>query len=135
MPALYRHDALRLLSRLTPRRLWNAAKVLASFYLARLSRRPIQWGLPITISVEPTTACNLRCPECPSGLRAFTRPTGNLRTDFFRQLMDEFSPDLLCLIFYFQGEPYINPAFLDMVRLCRQQRHVHHHLHQRPFFG
>ncbi|MBL7790744.1 MAG: SPASM domain-containing protein [Saprospiraceae bacterium] len=116
MPALHRHDALRLLSRLTPRRLWNAAKVLASFYLARLSRRPIQWGLPITISIEPTTACNLRCPECPSGLRAFSRPTGNLRADFFRQVVDELSPDLLYLIFYFQGEPYINPAFLDMVR-------------------
>jgi radical SAM protein with 4Fe4S-binding SPASM domain len=76
----------------------------------------VQWGLPITISFEPTTACNLRCPECPSGLRAFTRPTGNLRADFFRQVIDELHDRLMYLIFYFQGEPYINPRFLDMVR-------------------
>jgi radical SAM protein with 4Fe4S-binding SPASM domain len=94
---------------------WNAAKVLSSFYLTRLLRRPVQWGLPVTISIEPTTACNLRCPECPSGLRAFSRPTGNLQADFFRQTIDSLYRDLTYLIFYFQGEPYIHPQFLDMV--------------------
>lgn len=70
----------------------------------------------MTISVEPTTACNLRCPECPSGLRSFTRETGNLRADFFRETLDQMHKDLIYLIFYFQGEPYINPSFLDMVK-------------------
>ncbi len=97
------------------------AKVFASYQLTRLTGRPIQWGLPMTISLEPTTACNLRCPECPSGLRAFTRPTGNLKTDFFRKTIGELHRDLLYLIFYFQGEPYINPAFLDMVKYARDK--------------
>ena len=70
----------------------------------------------MTISVEPTTACNLRCPECPSGLRAFSRETGNLKADFFREMIDQMASRLIYLIFYFQGEPYINPAFLDMVK-------------------
>jgi len=69
----------------------------------------------MTISIEPTTACNLRCPECPSGLRAFTRPTGNLKHNFFRETIDQLSSRLTWLIFYFQGEPFINPKFLDMV--------------------
>jgi radical SAM protein with 4Fe4S-binding SPASM domain len=73
----------------------------------------------MTISFEPTTACNLRCPECPSGLRAFSRPTGNLKADFFKNTLDELCPDLLYLIFYFQGEPYINPQFLDMVKYAQ----------------
>jgi radical SAM protein with 4Fe4S-binding SPASM domain len=72
-------------------------------------------GMPSTISIEPTTACNLRCPECPSGLRSFTRPTGNLKQDFFRGFISELESNLMYLIFYFQGEPYINPQFLDMV--------------------
>ena len=72
--------------------------------------------MPIGISLEPTTACNLRCPECPSGLRAFSRPTGNLKTGLFHQLIDELADDLVFLTFYFQGEPYINPSFLDMVQ-------------------
>lgn len=116
MPAINWHDSFNLLSRLTPRRAWNAGKVLSSYYISKLTGKPIQWGYPISISFEPTTSCNLRCPECPSGLRAFTRPTGMLQNDFFRQTIDQLSKDLLYLVFYFQGEPYLNPGFLDMVK-------------------
>lgn len=77
--------------------------------------KPVQWGLPISISFEPTTSCNLRCPECPSGLRAFTRPTGMLESSFFRETIDDIYKDILYLIFYFQGEPYLNKNFLEMV--------------------
>lgn len=105
----------------TPRKIWNAAKILGSYYLTRLLQRPIQWGVPFTISIEPTTACNLRCPECPSGLRSFSRPIGNLRADFFRRTIDDLYRDLYFLIFYFQGEPYINPEFLDMVKYASQK--------------
>lgn len=107
--------------KITPRKIWNATKVLSSYCLSRLLQKPIQWGVPFSISIEPTTACNLRCPECPSGLRAFSRPTGNLRSDFFRKTIDELHRDLFFLIFYFQGEPYINPDFLDMVQYASQR--------------
>lgn len=116
MEAFNLQDSLNFLSKLTPRRFWNAAKVLSSYYASKWSGRPLQWGKPISVSFEPTTSCNLRCPECPSGLRAFTRPTGMLDQGFFQKTMDEISRDLLYLIFYFQGEPYLNPAFLDMVK-------------------
>ncbi len=116
MPAINWHDSFNLLRKLTPRRAWNAGKVLSSYYISKITGKPVQWGYPISISFEPTTSCNLRCPECPSGLRAFTRPTGMLQNDFFRQTIDQMSKDLLYLVFYFQGEPYLNPGFLDMVK-------------------
>lgn len=115
-------DLINLSSKLTPLRIWNGLKVLSSFYVSQLTGKPIQWGYPISISFEPTTSCNLRCPECPSGLRAFTRPTGMLDNTFFRQTIDEMHKELLYLIFYFQGEPYLNPAFLDMVRYASDKR-------------
>lgn len=115
-------DSLNFLTKLTLRRLWNVSQLFASFYLTKWLRRPVQWGVPMTISFEPTTACNLRCPECPSGLRAFTRPTGNLKEDFFRKTIDELHENLLYLIFYFQGEPYINPQFLQMVDYARRKK-------------
>ena len=115
MGTIYRRDTANFLRKLTLRRVSNAAKVTASYYLTRWLKRPVSWGKPFTVSIEPTTACNLRCPECPSGLRQFTRPTGNLKADFFRRTLKEIGDDLLYLIFYFQGEPYINPAFLEMV--------------------
>lgn len=90
--------------------------MVASYYLSKWTKKPYHWGMPISISFEPTTSCNLRCPECPSGLRSFTRPTGMLQEDLFKKAIDELHPDLLYLIFYFQGEPYLNPKFLDLVK-------------------
>ncbi len=114
-------DTINFISKTTPRRLVNILKLLTSYYITKVIRKPVQWGLPMTISIEPTTACNLKCPECPSGLRAFTRPTGNLKTDFFRKIINELGSHLSYLIFYFQGEPYINPDFLDMVAYAKNK--------------
>jgi len=116
MPDFNWNDSINLASKLTFKRCWNGLKVLSSFYASRLLNKPVQWGYPVSISFEPTTSCNLRCPECPSGLRAFTRPTGMLEKDFFSRTIDEIHKELLYLIFYFQGEPYLNPDFLDMVK-------------------
>jgi radical SAM protein with 4Fe4S-binding SPASM domain len=116
MPQVNLNDSINFFSKLTLQRIWNAIKVLSSFHLSRILNKPIQWGYPISVSFEPTTSCNLRCPECPSGLRAFTRPTGMLHKDFFTQTIDDIHKHLLYLIFYFQGEPYLNRDFLKMVK-------------------
>jgi len=99
----------------------NVIKLFTSYHITRLIGKPIQWGVPMTISIEPTTACNLKCPECPSGLRSFSRATGNLKADFFRDTIDQIANKLIYLIFYFQGEPYINPKFLEMVRYANDK--------------
>lgn len=112
----YISDTISFIKKLTFRRVWNITLLYVSYQLTKIKGKPIQWGVPMTISFEPTTACNLRCPECPSGLRSFTRETGNLKEDFFRTTIDDLYKDLMYLIFYFQGEPYINPKFLDMVK-------------------
>lgn len=78
----------------------------------------MQWGMPFNISIEPTTQCNLGCPECPSGLKSFTRPTGTLQFDFYRNMLNEIGDKLMYLYFYFQGEPYMHPQFLDLVKLA-----------------
>lgn len=115
------NDSVQLLKRLTFRKAWNGLKLLISYYLSMWTRKPIQWGLPLSVALEPTTSCNLRCPECPSGLRAFTRPTGMLQSDFFRNTIDQLHKDVFYLIFYFQGEPYLNPAFLEMVKYASER--------------
>lgn len=117
-PWAYYHSIGR---KLRPLRLFNALQVLLSFYLSRLLRRPLHWGMPIGLSVEPTTSCNLRCPECPSGLRSFTRPTGMLDEQLFGQLLAQIAPRTLHLTFYFQGEPYLHPRFLPMVAQAHAQ--------------
>ena len=88
MPLLL-NDSLNYLSKLTVRRTFNIAKVLSSYFISKYSKKPVQWGLPISVFIEPTTSCNLRCPECPSGLRSFTRPTGMLKTNLYEKILDD----------------------------------------------
>lgn len=115
-------NTFRIIRKLTPFRFWNGLKLLAGYQYSKWSKQPKQWGLPISVSIEPTTSCNLRCPECPSGLRKFTRPTGMLDEKVFRTYIDQMSSHLLYLTFYFQGEPYLNPKFLDMVKYANSKR-------------
>ncbi|MEI9918763.1 MAG: SPASM domain-containing protein [Bacteroidota bacterium] len=114
-------DNLNIASRLTPSRVANSARVLSSYYYSRLTNAPRHSGMPISIGIEPTTSCNLRCPECPSGLRSFTRPTGMLDETLFRSLIDQLKDTLTYLTFYFQGEPYLHPKFLSLVKYASQQ--------------
>lgn len=78
--------------------------------------------MPMALSIEPTTACNLACPECPSGLKMFSRPTGNLQMELNKKIINELSPWLLYINYYFQGEPFIHPHFLEMVRYAASKR-------------
>ena len=103
-----------LLSTLTWRKAWNFLLIWLSFYWSKWLRRPFPVGRPIKVGFEPTTYCNLRCPECPSGLRSFTRPTGMAPMPLFQKVVDELHHELIYLLLYFQGEPYLHPDFLDM---------------------
>jgi radical SAM protein with 4Fe4S-binding SPASM domain len=39
-----------------------------------------------------------------------------LKEEFFRNITDQLSDDILYYIFYFQGEPFLNPGFMKMIR-------------------
>ncbi|MDX2191671.1 MAG: radical SAM/SPASM domain-containing protein [Bacteroidota bacterium] len=75
---------------------------------------------PIAISVEPTTACNLQCPQCISGLRAFTRSTGTMDLKLFNSIITQLSPYLMYNTLYFQGEPMLNKSIFDMINLASE---------------
>lgn len=122
MPYFNWNDSVNILRKLSIRRVWNMIQVYSSFTVTKILKRPVQWGYPVSISFEPTTSCNLRCPECPSGMRAFTRPTGMLQEDFFKSTINEIHKELLYLIFYFQGEPYLNKQFLSMVKYASDKK-------------
>ena len=115
-------DNIHLLKKLTFKRVANALKLVSGYYVSRFTKKPIQWGEPISLSIEPTTACNLGCPECPSGLKMFSRPTGNLDPKLFEKIIDQVYQRLIYLTFYFQGEPFINQSFLKMVKYASDKK-------------
>ncbi|HMN25813.1 MAG TPA: hypothetical protein PKE38_15015, partial [Ignavibacteriaceae bacterium] len=80
---------INLIKYFTIKRALNVFKIVLSFSISRVLRKPIVWGLPISYSIEPTNHCNLKCPECPSGLGARTRPLGLLNFADFKSWIDQ----------------------------------------------
>ncbi len=116
------NDHKNLLSKLTRHKAQLAWKTWWSYQWTLRTGKFVNPSLPISLAFEPTTSCNLRCPECPSGLRNFTRPTGMLDQDFFKEKIEEMKSHLWYLTFYFQGEPYLHPGFLDMVDFASKRK-------------
>lgn len=111
---------INLLKYFTLKRFWNGIKISASFNLTRLLRTPIVWGMPISFSIEPTNLCNLKCPECPSGLGLLTRPLGLLNLNDFKKWIDEIKQTCFYVQLFFQGEPYINKNLPDMISYAQK---------------
>ncbi len=96
--------------------MWSAV----TYWWAQWRGRPGALPRPVALTFEPTTHCNLRCPQCISGRRAFTRPTGQAQLATFQRIVDQLADSVFYVSLYFQGEPYLNPHFLEMVRYARR---------------
>lgn len=77
-------------------------------------------GKPYVMTVEPTTFCNLKCPECISGTRKFTRKTGFIQPETFYKLIDQSKLHLTYLMLNFQGEPFLHPKIFSMIRYANR---------------
>ena len=115
-------DSLNIASHLNWRRVMNLFHLRYSYFMAKHFQRIKSSGLPYAASIEPTTACNLGCPECPSGLKKFTRPTGKLDINYHETLLDGLGKQLFYINYYFQGEPFIHPQFLDLIKAAKSRK-------------
>ncbi len=90
--------------------------------------------LPTFVSVEPANFCQLRCPECPVGLRGERREAkgergtpflgeargGLLTLELFHRILDEVKEHAHTMQFYFQGEPLLNKQLPEMIAAAHQ---------------
>ena len=118
---ILKKDLYHFISTLSFTKIINVFKIYFSYLLAKYTKRNIIYGMPFNISIEPTTSCNLGCTECPSGLKIFTRPTGNLDEITFKKSIDQLEKTLVYLYLYFQGEPYMHPKFFDFVKYASEK--------------
>lgn len=113
---------INIVKYLTFKRIFNALGIISSFYISRVARYPIVWGMPVSYSIEPTNHCNLKCPECPSGLGTLTRPLGLLKTDDFKKLIDQIAATGFYVQLFFQGEPYLNKQLPEMISYSQSKK-------------
>ena len=103
-------------------RVTNLFCIVAGYLISRISKKAVHWGNPVAVSIEPNNTCNLRCPECPAGMKELTRPRGIMEPGLFRSIVDQLSPRLSWITLYFQGEPYMSRHFFDFVTYARSRK-------------
>ena len=96
---------------------WGYAAALAGFF-ARSGRA---FSGPVSCAIEPTNVCNLRCPLCAAGAGLLTRPRGHLSPDNFERIVAALPKSVTTLYLWGQGEPFLAPGFLDMVRIAARR--------------
>ena len=104
-----------ILKKQTFRKTINLILLKTSYLLSGLLKTPVHWGLPLSLAIEPTTHCNLMCPECPSGAGKMTRAKGNIAPELFRKIIDDNYKTLSYLTLYFQGEPFLYKNIFDLI--------------------
>lgn len=82
-------------------------------------RIPLAFGLPTTMTIEPASVCNLKCPLCPSGLNRTVRKPAWLEFSVFKSLIDELGHNLIMLQLWEWGEPFLNPDFCKMISYAK----------------
>jgi len=115
-------DLLHFIAKLSPRKIWNYLNIRSSYIISILRGNSFHRGMPTSLSIEPTTSCTLSCPECPSGLKQFTRPQGMMDLKDFKNIIHQLKGSLVYLLLYFQGEPLLNPDFFRMIDHAHRQR-------------
>lgn len=115
-------DSLNIIKHLSFLRVWNIFVLYFSFIISRIFRKSIQLGKIFSASIEPSTACNLACPECPSGLKSFSRPTGKIDLESNKKIIQEVGKQLFYINYYFQGEPFLHPQFLELIKEAKRNK-------------
>jgi MoaA/NifB/PqqE/SkfB family radical SAM enzyme len=93
--------------------LWNSA-------MAQM-RRPGPLMAPVHVSIEPTNACNARCPVCETGKGDMQRKSGFLDEHLYKSFIDEVAPTTAVLLYYFMGEPFMHRSSYDLIRYAREK--------------
>ncbi len=111
---------------LTRYRALNALRAYWSYALSRLGsvRFLTPYTLhhtPLFVSVEPASVCQLRCPECPVGLRNTGKPGYRdtelcMSLEVWHRVLSEIHDTAFIVQFYFQGEPLLNKDLPEMIR-------------------
>jgi MoaA/NifB/PqqE/SkfB family radical SAM enzyme len=103
-------------------RTWNAIKVYTGYFLSLVTRKPIIWGYPPVVMIEPTNICNLRCPLCPSGNGTLKREKGYMTIETFCKIIDQVHHKSFMVVLWNQGEPFLNHDILAMIRYASDKK-------------
>ncbi|MCU4163920.1 radical SAM/SPASM domain-containing protein [Carboxylicivirga caseinilyticus] len=114
-------EAWAILRVLNFKRIANAFKTILNYYLTQITKYAIIKHQPLALSIEPTSICNLKCPECPTGTNTLLRPRGKISLVEYKKIIDQLPKELIYLNLYIQGEPTMHPDFPELIQLANNK--------------
>ena len=99
----------------TIHRFFNAVKVLFGYVFSILFRSPFNWGQPIVLSIEPSSVCQLKCPECYTGTGLTKRETIFIDFELYKSIIDKVYKKTWIINLYFQGEAFLHKDIFQMI--------------------
>ncbi len=96
----------------------HLCEVLAGTVSRALS--PAIDSIPVQLAVEPTNACNLRCPLCPTA-QVMTRKKGFMKHEDFKAIVDDVAGFTRRITLSFAGEPLLCPDVFKMVHYAESR--------------
>jgi radical SAM protein with 4Fe4S-binding SPASM domain len=115
-------DILNRIRSLSFHKVLNILIVQLSYFLSTLLKKPLIWGKPFFISLEPAAICNLSCPQCPTGAGDVRRSKKFMDIHAFKEIVDETARTTVILSLYHQGEPLLHKSFAEMVRYASDRK-------------
>lgn len=86
-------------------------------------QRPVLASHPTTLTLDPASVCNLRCPFCPTGGGYGDFPRTMLSAEQFSRIVGNLRVDLIQRVeLYNWGEPLLNPNLPDFIRFFSERR-------------
>lgn len=78
-------------------------------------------GYPLTLTVEATNVCNLKCPACFTGVGEVGRTRSMMPMEQYERVLAELGDYALLVDFYNWGEPLLNKNISEMIRLASER--------------
>ena len=91
------------------------------FFLRRVMNNPVtDSDTPLSLQIEPTNNCNLRCISC-SRSRSL-RPIGYMDFSLFQKIIDNAAEiGIRRVHLYLHGEPMLHPRIMDMFKFIKKR--------------
>lgn len=122
---LYRHDVIGDVPRShayyafrygSAQKLLNYVRVKQDYRAQRTTVR----GYPYTLRIEPISACNLRCPLCPTGTGEIDRKKMVMPPETLDKILTECGRYVLFAHLWIWGEPLLNKNLDELAAVCHR---------------
>ncbi len=100
---------------ITLKRVINYSNVMIDL---KLKNRKV-YGKPLSLFIEPTSFCNLKCPLCPTGNGSIARKKGHMSFENYKKVIDKLGDNAFSVTLWNYGEPSLNKDFFEMIKYAK----------------